>query len=394
MDQRILLFTGKGGVGKTTCAAATAIMAARTGIKTLVMSSDPAHSLADALNKELGPEPMEVAENLWAQEIDLYYSMKKYWGNIRELLLLVFKWQGINEIAAEELAAIPGMEEASALLWLDQFYATKEFDLIIVDSAPTGETLTFLTLPQVTEWWITKAFPFQKQAIETVGFALRKTTGVPLDKGYKELQELTEKLKFIQKVLSDPEVSSIRLVMNPERMVLNETKRAFTYLQMYGYNVDAIIVNRIIDSADNLSADWSTYITNQKKYEREIQDSFGDLPILKVNHQKQEVFGIELLTSIAESLYAERKPEDIFHKKNTFEIVQDGEDYVLTMRISFLSDHSFQLNKFGDQLVMQLKNQRLNYFLPKFLSYYEIKSSDVTEEVLNIRFVKGRTSQF
>ncbi len=184
MAKRILLFTGKGGVGKTTCAAATAIKAADMGYKTLVMSSDPAHSLADALDRQLGPEPREVLHNLFAQEVDLYYSMKKYWSHLRDLLLIVFKWQGINNIAAEELAAIPGMGEATALLWLDLFYSSGEYELIVVDSAPTGETLTFLTLPQATEWWLTKAFPFQKFTLQSVGLAVRKSTGIPLDKGY------------------------------------------------------------------------------------------------------------------------------------------------------------------------------------------------------------------
>ena len=167
MASRILLFTGKGGVGKTTCAAATALEAARRGHRTLVMSTDPAHSLADALDRPLGPEPVAIAENLWAQEVDIYYSMRKYWGNMRELMLSVFRWQGADRLAAEEMAALPGMGEGSALLWLDQFYRSGDYDLIVLDSAPTGETLTLLTLPQVTQWWLQKAFPLQKTAFKT-----------------------------------------------------------------------------------------------------------------------------------------------------------------------------------------------------------------------------------
>src|SRR3954447_16361786 len=183
MAKRILLFTGKGGVGKTTCAAATALRAAEMGYRTLVLSSDPAHSLADALDRPLGPEPELVAPNLWAQEVDLYYSIKKYWGNMRELMLTLFRWQGVDAVAAEEMAALPGMNEGSVLLWLEQFHRSGDYDLIVVDSAPTGETLTLLTLPQATQWWVAKAFPFQKTAIKTAGFALRKTTGIPLTRG-------------------------------------------------------------------------------------------------------------------------------------------------------------------------------------------------------------------
>lgn len=354
------------------------------------MSSDPAHSLADALDRTLGPEPQEIEGNLWAQEIDLYYSMKKYWGNIRELLLLVFKWQGINEIAAEELAAIPGMEEASALLWLEQFYEEKEFDVIIVDSAPTGETLTFLTLPQVTEWWITKAFPFQKQAIQSVGYALRKTTGVPLDRGYKELQQLTDKLKSIQKVLSDPKTSSIRLVMNPEKMVISETKRAYTYLQMYGYNIDAVIVNRIISKSESWSGDWDDYLHTQVLYEKEIDASFSPLPILKIKHQKKEVFGLDLLASIGNELYPDVNPAAIMYDEPIYHIENHGDDYSLKIKIPFVETEAVEARKFGDQLVLQIKNRRLNYFLPKFLTYYLIDKTTFHEDRLVVHFKKEK----
>src|SRR5690554_595065 len=306
MAQRILLFTGKGGVGKTTCAAATALEAARRGHRTLVMSSDPAHSLADALDQKLGPEPTPVAENLWAQEVDLYYSMQKYWSSMRDLMLSVFKWQGVDQIAAEEMAALPGMGEASALLWLDQFYRSDDFDLIVLDSAPTGETLTLLTLPQVAQWWVSKAFPFQKTAFKLGGLAVRKTTGIPLDRGYAELDRLFGVLGEIQKVLQDPAVASTRLVMTPERMVIQEARRAYTYLQLYGYGVDAVIVNRIIPEDEAGGGVMAKYVEAQRGYLEEIEHSFAPLPFLRVPHVGQEVFGLELLRQIGEGLYAER----------------------------------------------------------------------------------------
>jgi arsenite-transporting ATPase len=215
---RIILFTGKGGVGKTTVAAATALRSAEMGKKTLVISTDPAHSLGDALDKPLAPEPQEIAPNLFAQELDVYYSMKKYWGNVRTLLLTVFQWQGVSSVVAEELAALPGMEEASAFLWLDNYVEAKEYEVIIIDSAPTGETLTLLTLPQTVQWWMTRAFPFQKAAVQTVGAAVRTFTGIPLDKGFMELDNLFDKLQRMQRLMTNPDVASIRLVMNPERM--------------------------------------------------------------------------------------------------------------------------------------------------------------------------------
>lgn len=387
MIKRILLFTGKGGVGKTTCAAATALKAAEMGYKTLVMSSDPAHSLADAMNMKLGPEPRKVLENLYAQEVDLFYSMKKYWGNIRELLRLVFRWQGVNEVAAEELAAIPGMGEASALLWLDQFYHSGKYDLIVVDSAPTGETLTFLTLPQVTEWWLTKAFPFQKLAIQTVGFAVRKTTGLPLDKGYMELKMLFDKLQVIQKVLSKPEITSIRLVMNPEKMVIEEARRAYTYLQLYGYGVDSVVVNRILaDDAEN-RAGWGKYLDAQKNYLQEIETSFSPLPILKIPHKQVEVFGLALLHEIGLSMYKNSDPTKILYNEQTYKVTGEGDVYFLEIRLPFVEDQEFSLQQFGDQLVIQIQNQRRNYLLPQFLTFYKLAETELNNGWLKIKFV-------
>ena len=291
---RVLLFTGKGGVGKTTCAAATALACARRGQRTLVLSTDPAHSLADAVDRPLGPEPRSLAPDLDAMEVDLYYSMRKYWGNMRELVRAVLRFQGADAIAAEELAALPGMGEGSALLWLDEFVRSGDYDVIVLDAAPTGETLTLLTLPQVTQWWLQKAFPLQKTAIKTVGFAVRKTTGVPLDKGYEELDRLFGKLGDVQEILQDPEVTSARLVMNPERMVIQEAKRAYTYLQLYGYGVDAAVVNRVIPR-DEAGGVMAKYVEAQAGYLDEIERSFAPLPVLQVPHLGEEVFGLELL---------------------------------------------------------------------------------------------------
>jgi len=384
---RILLFTGKGGVGKTTCAAATALRAARDGHKTLVLSSDPAHSLADAVDRELGPEPTEIIENLFAQEVDLYYSMKKYWGNMRELMLTVFRWQGVGQVAAEELAALPGMNEGSVLLWLEQAVREDDYDLIVVDSAPTGETLTLLTLPQVTQWWLSKAFPFQKLAFKSVGFGVRKATGIPLDKGYDELEKIFEKLEAVRDVLSDHRVTSIRLVMNPEKMVIEEARRAYTYLQLYGYGVDSVIVNRVLPE-DQVPEDslFGGYLESQRRYLKDIEQSFSPLPILTVPHLGEEVFGFERLTRIADGLYAEHDPTDVLYDEPTYDVREEGDGYVIDLRLPFADEDDVDARQFGDELVVQVANQRRNYVLPNFLSYYTMTGASLTDGWLRVRF--------
>ncbi|RLD86474.1 MAG: ArsA family ATPase [Bacteroidetes bacterium] len=370
---RIILFTGKGGVGKTTIAAATARNIAKTGSKTLVISTDPAHSLADAINQKIGPEPTLISENLYGQELDVYYSMQKYWKNLRQLMQTVLRWQGVDNVLAEEMSAIPGMEEGSAFMWIEKYYSEKKFDVIIIDSAPTGETLTLLTLPQVTQWWVTKAFPLQKFAIKALGMGVRKTTGIPLDKGYEELQILFDKLEKIHKVFSNPEICSIRIVTNPEKMVVNESKRVYTYLQLYGYNVDSIIINRIIPINKD-TAFFKNYISSQSKHIKEIEESFSPVPIFKSEHIGEEVFGLDLLDKIAYQVYGEEDPSKIFFNEKTIVIDELDNGYQIQLKLSFLKEKEFKVNKFGDELVIEVANRRHNILLPKFTNFHKLSS--------------------
>lgn len=382
---RILLFTGKGGVGKTTCAAATALACAQRGQKTLVLSTDPAHSLADAVDLPLGPEPREIAPHLDAMEVDMYYSMRKYWGNMRELVRTVLRWQGADAVAAEELAALPGMGEGSALLWLEKFYREGDYDVIVLDAAPTGETLTLLSLPQVTQWWLQKAFPFQKAAVKTLGYAVRKTTGIPLDKGYEELDWLFGKLGEIQEVMQNPHITSARLVMNPERMVIQEARRAYTYLQLYGYGVDAAIVNRVVPE-EAASGVMARYVEAQAGYLGEIDRTFAPLPVLTVPHLGREVFGLELLAEIAEGLYADRDPAAVYHAEPSIEITNEGDAYTLALRVPGAAPGPAEAEQFGDTLVVQLDNQRRNVLLPAFLAYYKLHGAAIEDGWLRAHF--------
>ena len=385
---RIILFTGKGGVGKTTTAAATALRCAQEGYRTLVVSTDPAHSLSDALNVELKPEPTQVAENLWGQEFDVYYSMKKHWDNMRNLMLTIFRWRGVKNIVAEELSVLPGMEEASAFLWIEQYYREKTWDVLIIDSAPTGETLTLLSLPQVMQSWLTKALP--KIAIKTLGSIIRRTSGVPIDKGFEELEKLFNKLESVQKIMLDSTVCSIRIVANPERMVIQEAKRAYTYLQLYGYNVDAIIVNRILpEEMGAKGAIFEKYVKSQTEYLQEIDESFSPLPIFKVNHVGQEVFGLDLLNNIGKEIYGDQDPKKIFHRESPFAVKEEKDHYVISMHLPFIGSSDFKLYKYGDELVISLNGRRKSVYLPRFANYLELDGYEFKDNWLKVKLRKG-----
>jgi len=385
---RIILFTGKGGVGKTTIAAATAIQTAARGRKTLVISTDSAHSLADSLDQKLSPEPVEVMPNLFAQEFDVFYSMEKYWGNMRNLMQTVFKWSGVDSVVAEELSVLPGMEEASAFLWLEKYYREKEYDLIVIDSAPTGETLALLSLPQTAQSWIAKAFSRKNIAVRTATTGLSLFTGIPLGKGLEEMEELFKKLEEIHKILQNPSICSVRIIANPEKMVIKEAKRAYTYLQLYGYNVDAFIVNRII-APKSVSDPFQYYLESQEKYLEEIQQSFFPIPVLKVNHLGREVFGTDLLEQIGHSIYDQYDPSAVLYLDEPFRIIQAKQGYLVRIKLSFAKAENISVNKFRDELVIDLDNRRKSVFLPSFAKFLKMETFKFDKPWLTVSLVQS-----
>lgn len=386
-NPRILLFTGKGGVGKTTIASATGVRASELGYRTLLMSSDPAHSLADALDQELGPEPKQVDNNLFAQEIDVYYTIQKYWGTLRDYILRVFRWQKIDEIIAEELAVLPGMEEGASFLWVEKFYREAEFDLIIIDSAPTGETLKLLSLPQVGQWWMDRIFPIHRRVAKSLGPMVRLVTDVPIpeEDTYQAVEDLYGRLLSIHQVLSDPEANSIRLVINPERMVIQEARRTYTYLGLYGYPVDAAIVNRILPEETSHSV-FRNYLEAQKNYLAEIREAFAPLPIFHVPHIGEEVFGMPLLRRIGAQLYGDKDPTTRFMREKPYDLKAEDGTYLLGIYLPLAEKGEVSVMQYGDHLVVQIRNQRLNYFLPRFLAYYNAASARLENSWLRVRF--------
>ena len=264
---RIILYTGKGGVGKTSIAAATAVKSAGEGRKTLVVSTDPAHSLGDSLDLKLTSEPVEIQENLWAQEIDSIHEVEKGWGKVQEYLTALFTAKTIKDITTEELTVFPGMEDLLSLLRILNYYKEKTFDVIIIDCAPTGETLALLSFPDMLRWWMDKLFPLKRKAMKLVGPVAGPILGVPMpsDGVMGEIENIYNQLDEMRQIFSDRETTSIRIVVNPEKMVIKEARRSFTYLNLYDFNIDAIIVNKVIPEkvTDEYFKVWMDI---QKKY--------------------------------------------------------------------------------------------------------------------------------
>ncbi|HIP62729.1 MAG TPA: ArsA family ATPase, partial [Archaeoglobus profundus] len=286
---RIILFTGKGGVGKTTIAAATGIKASQLGYKTLIISTDPAHSLSDSFQKDLKPYPTKVEDNLYAMEVDVEYELEKHWSVIKEYLTLFFKSQGIDDIIAEELAILPGFDELASLLHLLHYYEKKEYDVVILDCAPTGETLRLLSVPEVAKWYMNRFFGIEKKILKLVKPIAEPLINVPLptDDVLDKIQELYVKMSKLKEIL-ESEITSVRIVLNPEKMVIKESERAFTYLNLFGYRVDCVIINKIFPK--EVGDYFSKWFELQEKYIREVEERFP-VPVFKVQFKSSEIIG-------------------------------------------------------------------------------------------------------
>ena len=384
---RILLFTGKGGVGKTTIAAATAMCAAKHGYKTVVMSTDAAHSLGDSLDCQLGPEPVPIAANLWAQESNILYNIETHWGTVKKWLAALMAWRGVDEIVAEEIAVLPGMEELANLIWVYHYEQNRDYDVIVVDCAPTGESLRLLTFPEVAQWWLNKLLPVGRRLMPITYPIVRRFTDMPLpdEQIFSTIDDLFHQLEGLRSLLTNPKVTTIRLVLNPEKMVIREAQRTYTYLSLYGYPTDAVVCNRLIpQSADG--SYWEGWKEAQTEYLQLIEECFSPLPILKVPLLKSEVIGMKALEEIGRLLYNEDDPTRLLFEGRPMSIERDNGGYMLTLELPFIAKGEVSLMKSGDELVVTIGNQRHSILLPQVLLGRELKGAKLDTGRLRIRF--------
>jgi arsenite/tail-anchored protein-transporting ATPase len=392
---RVIVHTGKGGVGKTSVSAATALHCAEMGLKTIVISTDTAHSLGDSLDKQIGPEPIEIYPNLWAQEVDARYSMDKYWGRVQKYMVALFSRKGVEDVVAEEVTILPGFEEGAHLLWINQYFEKGEFDVLIVDAAPTAETLRLLSLPDVTKWWFERVLTLTQgvsRVIRPLSKLMRRGDSVPDDDAWDQVRELFDTLDKVRLLLSDPEVSSMRLVVNPEKMVIKETQRTYTYLNLYGYATDAILVNRVIP--DEVS---DPYFNSRKVRQAEnitfIGEAFGQLPMLKAPMFSDEVGGLEALRRLGKSLYGDQNPaERMFHgTTHKIESLGDSGEYLLKVPLGFADKDDMDLYRSRDEITLRVGPYRRNIVLPYTLHDLEIADAKFSDSSLHIRFYKPET---
>jgi arsenite/tail-anchored protein-transporting ATPase len=397
---RVIVHTGKGGVGKTSISAATALRCAELGQKTLVISTDTAHSLGDSLDVKIGPEPVQILENLWAQEVDARYSMDKYWGKIQTYLAGFFSRQRADEIVAEEVTIIPGLEEGAALLWINEFFQRGDFDVLIVDAAPTAETIRLLSLPDVTRWWLdrimrlTRGFKVVTDAAKTIGNFVQRKDGKdkPLDiadDAWAQVNNLFDMLENVRTLLTDPEIASMRLVVNPEHMVIRETQRTYTYLNLYGYATDAVLVNRIFpdEITDPFFQKWKE---RQHENVQFVREGFGGLPVFTAPLFREEMGGLDLLRRLATELYGDRNPAERLshggtHHWEKVEASTDGTKYILHVPLGFAEKGDVDMYRSRDEITLRVGPYRRNIILPAMVHELELEAK-FEPPTLNVRF--------
>ncbi|MGP1387170.1 MAG: TRC40/GET3/ArsA family transport-energizing ATPase [Thainema sp.] len=388
---RVILMTGKGGVGKTSVAAATGLRCAELGYKTLVLSTDPAHSLADSFDMELEHAPRQVRPNLWGAELDALMELEGNWGAVKRYITQVLQARGLEGIEAEELAILPGMDEIFSLVRMKRHYDEGEYDVLIIDSAPTGTALRLLSLPEVAGWYMRRFYkPLQamSSALRPVFEPIFKPIAgfsLPNKEVMDAPYEFYEQIEALEKVLTDTAQTSVRLVTNPEKMVIKESLRAHAYLSLYNVGTDLVVANRIIPDSvsDPFFKRWKE---NQQQYRHEIHENFRPLPVKEVPLYSEEMCGLEALERLKETLYGDEDPAQVYYKETTLKVIQHQNEYSLEVYLPGIPKSQIELSKSADELNIRIGNHRRNLVLPQALAAMQPAGAKMEEDYLKIRF--------
>src|SRR5436305_6963996 len=387
MTPRTILYTGKGGVGKTSVAAATARRCARAGLRTVVLSTDPAHSLSDSLEAELGGEPTPCGDLLWGQEVQAQEEMERHWEAVQDWLGDMLAERGGDRITADELTVPPGMDKLFSLLRLKRHHESDEFDAIVVDCAPTGETLRLLSFPDVASWWLEKVFPIERRLMAAARPFARSLLDVslPSEAVFDDIQRLVRNLVAMNVILRDRASTSIRLVMNPDRMVIKESMRTFTYLNLYGYLTDAVVVNRVFppEVDGGYFGAWRAVQSEQMEL---VRSGFGPVPILTAPYFEQEVIGPEMLDRLAGEVFGDVAAEALLHDDLSQELISDNGSATLRLAIPFVEKADVELKKIGLELIVRVGPQKRTIILPPTMAAYRPRGAQFEDGALSVRF--------
>jgi arsenite-transporting ATPase len=392
-NARVLLFTGKGGVGKTTTAAATALRCGESGLRTLVLSTDPAHSLADAFGVELGPLVAPVAEGLWGQQLDPQDRMEDSWAEIQRYLVEVFRWAGVEAIEAEELSVVPGLDEVFALADIREHASSGDWDVLVVDCAPTAETIRLLSLPDILGRYMERVFPIGRRVSRVVSPLVARMTTLPVadDGVFAATERFYERLAGVREILGDGRRTSVRLVVNPERVVIAEARRTHTYLSLFGYHVDAVVANRLLpdDVSDPWFARWKAL---HAEHLATIDEGFAPVPVLRVALQPDEPVGLDALRSFADALYGDDDPTARFGVSDPLRVSQRGAGAVLEIDLPFTDREEIELGRRGDELLVRVGPYRRAMILPDSLRRRSVAGARLQDRRLEVEFAPDRTA--
>ncbi len=384
VGMRLILYLGKGGVGKTTTAAATAVRAKELGYRTLVVSTDVAHSLADALDVPLGPAPTQISERLWGQEVNVLDEVRQHWGELRTYLATLLRRRGMDDVAAEELAIIPGMEEVVSLLHIRRQARDGNFDVVVVDAAPTGETVRLLTMPDSFQWYAARIMDWEPNTLKAARPLVKAL--VPATDVFASMERLSKGVEALRQTLTDPEVSSYRLVVNPERMVIKEAQRASTYLALFGYPIDGVVLNRVIPPEVAEGAFMKELSRIQQDYRQQVYNIFTPLPVWESPYYARDLHGLDDLSEIGNAIFKDIDPVNVQFRGTTQEIIHEGDEYVMRLPLPHVELGKVSLTKRGDELFIEIGNFRRDMILPMALAERPAHRAVFRNGILEVRF--------